>query len=216
MGVAKYPINYDFFDSDSEELWYFIGLVANDGYISDDRVELCLNNKDEHILAKLRDLICPDKPLYHKRSTHATKFTIHSRNVAARLKAVLSMQSNNKHCEMRLPFIPRQYAKDFVRGIIDGDGCIDTTKAYRDGRVYIGPRLRILGGREFLTQLMELIRDFEPNNTRSVAKKGAENVWCITYNFRIAEAVLRWCYESNSICLFRKYNRFKEVSDMKK
>ena len=53
MGQPKYQINYDFFNEDSEQYWYFLGLISSDGYISDNTIELCLNKKDEHILINI-------------------------------------------------------------------------------------------------------------------------------------------------------------------
>ena len=46
IGIAKYPINFEFFNKDSEEYWYFLGLVSSDGYVSDSNIEICLNKKD--------------------------------------------------------------------------------------------------------------------------------------------------------------------------
>jgi intein/homing endonuclease len=215
MGVAKYPINKKFFEDKNEEYWYFLGLVSSDGYISDDRIEIGLNNKDEHILVKLRNIICPEKPLYEKKSTHSVKFTIHSKEVASYIKSQLGMVSNKKHLEINYPLIPSEMLRHYIRGLIDGDGCIDTTKAYRGDKIYIGPRLRILGNRQFLVDMLEDIRKQVNNNTKSVNKKGREGVWYITYNFNVARDILEWCYNNNKICLYRKYNKFKEVCEMK-
>lgn len=216
MGVAKYKINDSFFEQDSSELWYYLGFIASDGYVCDEKIELCLNKKDEHILFRLRDKICPDKPIYDKPSTHSKKFTIHSKRIACNIKSLFGMETNKKSSEIILPDIPCKYARDFVRGLIDGDGCIDTTKAYKNDKVYVGARLRILGSREFLTELIKLINKFVPNNTKCIQKKGSEGVWYITYNFSTAIKILEWCYYEGSMCLLRKYNKFKEVSNMKK
>ena len=155
IGTPKYPINFEFFKTNTEEYWYFLGLVSSDGYISDNNIEICLNKKDEHILIKLRDIICPGKPLYYKKSTHAVKFTICSKQLCKELKEKLSMTTNNKHSEIRFPKVPNKYLKDYIRGLIDGDGCIDTTKSYYKDNVYIGPRLRILSNRKFLIDMLE-------------------------------------------------------------
>lgn len=215
MGQPKYQINYDFFNEDSEQYWYFLGLISSDGYISDNTIELCLNKKDEHILIKLRDLICPDKSIYDKPSTRSKKFTIHSKTIAKKLKEVLGMVSNKKSKEIAFPNVSDNMLRHYIRGVIDGDGCIDTTKAYRDDKIYIGPRLRILGNRTYLLDMLERIRNVVPNNTKAVSKKGAENVWYITYNFSTAKNILTWCYEDNNICLYRKNKKFKEVCKMK-
>ena len=39
MGAYKYNYNWDFFENESEELYYFLGFVAADGYISDNEIE---------------------------------------------------------------------------------------------------------------------------------------------------------------------------------
>lgn len=67
MGIAKYKINSDFFYTDSEYFYYFLGFIASDGYVSDDRIELALNKKDKHILETFQLLIQPEKPLYEKK-----------------------------------------------------------------------------------------------------------------------------------------------------
>lgn len=121
------------------------------------------------------------------------------------------MSTNDKAKEIRMPTVPGIYLKDFVRGVIDGDGCIDTTKGYRDDKVYVGPRLRILGNKEFLLELLEAIRTQVPNNTRAVTKKGKENVYYITYNFSVAEQILQWCYNNSDIHLIRKAEKYKSV-----
>ena len=63
IGTPKYIINFDFFNNDSEELWYFYGLLASDGYINDNVIELCLNNKDEKIwLCNVTHEVCGEHP----------------------------------------------------------------------------------------------------------------------------------------------------------
>jgi hypothetical protein len=212
MGIPVYTINRDFFLVDSEEYWYFLGFVASDGYISDDKIEIGINKKDISILQCFKDIIQPEKPLYHKPTTNSVKMTTHSRYIAQNLKEILGMVSNLKSKEITFPNIPSCTLRHFIRGIIDGDGCIDTTKGYRGNKIYVGPRLRILGRKEFLVDMIEAIREQVPNKTYCVSKKGTENVWYVTYNFKIANNILEWCYFNNSISLARKKERFLEVT----
>lgn len=177
-----------------------------------------MNNKDEHILKTLRDIICPDKPLYNKQSTHSVKLTICSKNdLCPKIKNVLNMKTNSKHNEIRFPnCIPQQYIKDFIRGVIDGDGCIDTTISHHsNGNTSVIPRLRILGNYEFLIQLNEYTKRFIKHNTNKVSKKGAENVWTLDYNSKTANDILNWCYKDSAIRLNRKYKKFEEVCNIK-
>lgn len=219
MGVPIYKINYDFFNKDSEEYWYYAGFIASDGYISDEKVELCLNKKDEEILKRFQRLISPDKPIYDKPSTHSKKFTVHSKEIAKHFKELFKMTTNNKHKEMQFPDVPDKYLRHFIRGLMDGDGCIDFTKGYKQfknyKKVYVGTRLRILGNYKFLQDMITKIAKQVPNNTRKVSKKGRENVWYITYNFRIADRILNWLYQDATIYLKRKYKKYKEVIEGK-
>ena len=206
-----YKYNLDFFSKDSEELYYFLGFVAADGYISNEAIEIGLNEKDIEILKKFRDLIVPDKPLYYKAKTHSFTLKINMTDKIKDIKAFYHMSTNKKLEEMEFPTISPKYLKDFIRGYIDGDGCIDTGKAYRNNTIYIGPRIRILGGYCFLEKMNEEIRNIIPHKTNAISKKGRENIYYVTYNFSTADRILHWLYDKCNICLRRKQERYLQV-----
>ena len=214
MGIHKYKYNWDFFNTDSEELYYFLGFVASDGYISGNEIEIGLNEKDLKILERFRDLIVPNKPIYYKPKTNSYTLKISCKNKIEKFKDFFDMTSNKKHEEMSFPNIPNEYVKDFIRGYVDGDGGIDTTKGYKGDKIYIGPRLRILGNYEFLKELNEITKTIYPHKTNSILKKGKENVFIITYNFSTARNILKWLYEGSKIYLDRKYTKFLEVLNL--
>ena len=207
MGTPIKHYKLDFFEQDSEELYYFLGFIASDGYITDERIEIYLNIKDEAIIKKFVELICPDATIKYDGKTNSCGFTIYNKVLAAKYKKFFSMTTNKKAFELRFPLIPINYIKDFIRGYIDGDGCIDTTKSYRNNKAYVGPRLRILGNYEFLKTLNEVTKVFVHHNTNAIAKKGKENVYYVAYNFSTAERLLEWLYKDSKISLERKYNK---------
>ena len=129
-----------------------------------------------------------------------------------KFKAFLGMQTNKKCFEEKFPHIPQAYVKDFVRGYVDGDGCIDTTKGYRGNKVYVGPRLRILGNQNFLIGLNEASKSFVTHKTNSITRKGKENIYCVTYNFSTARNLLEWMYDKSTIHLERKKERARKVT----
>ena len=204
MGTHKYNYNWSFFEEDSEELYYFLGFVAADGYVSNNEIEIRLNEKDVYLLEKFRDLIVPDKPLYYKSRTNSYTLKISCKKYIKKFKNFYGMTTNKKHEEMTFPNIPEQYIKDFIRGYIDGDGCIDTTKAYQGENIYVGQRLRILGNYEFLNSLNAETKKVINHNTNTISQKGTENVYVITYNFKTANNILHWLYDDCTICLPRK------------
>lgn len=211
MGSYKYKYNWDFFETDSEELYYFLGFVASDGYISDNEIEIGVNEKDEKLLQRFRDLIVPDKPLYRKARTNAVVLKISCKSRTESFKKFFGMTSNKKCFEVHFPMMPRKYWKDFIRGVVDGDGCIDTTKGYRGNKIYLGPRLRILGNHDFLQKLNEVTKTAYPHKTNAIARKGKENIYCVTYNFSTANKLLHWLYDDNCICLDRKFKLYHQV-----
>ena len=204
VGTHKYNYNWDFFKQKSEELYYFLGFVAADGYLTENEIEIGINEKDACILEKFRDLIVPNKPLYYKESTHSYTLKISCKSLMVYFKDFYGMVSNKKHEEISFPEIPKEYLRHFIRGYVDGDGCIDTTKGYRGENIYIGKRLRILGNYNFLYSLNEKTKEFYPHKTNAINQKSKENVYVITYNFKTATNILHWLYDDCNICLPRK------------
>ena len=208
----QYKYNFDFFKNDSEELYYFLGFVAADGYLGNDCIEIGLNKKDLVLLEQFRDLICPKKKIsfFKKTNSYRIKFSLKEESI--KIHKFLGLTTNKKSKELKFPSnIPEHRIKDFIRGYIDGDGCIDSTKGYYKNKIYLGIRLRILGTFDFLFKLNEITKKFCSHNTNTIAKRKNENVFEITYNFKTAENLLKWIYENNSICLQRKYDKYKEV-----
>lgn len=217
--TATYTYNLDFIrNTESEDYWYIAGMLAADGYISDSEIELCLATIDKHIIEDIRDIMCFDKPIYTRKNQGTGAFMLKLNNVemVKHFKQLFSMETNKKHEELIFPRVPDKYLKDFVRGYFDGDGGIDSTKAYQtvngEKKVYIGPRIRILGNQKFLTSLLDEVRKQVPNKTFAVSKKGKENVYYITYNFSTAKEFLKWMYkDSPNLFLNRKRERSIEV-----
>lgn len=213
-----YNYNEDFFNKNSQELYYIYGLLAADGYINKESntVELALNSKDVHIVEEIRDIICKDKPIYNKKNVDAYMLKICNKNIAKNIHNFLSMTSSKKHETMKFPKnMNEKQVKSFIRGYIDGDGTIDTTKGYKGRKVYIGARLRILGNYDFLYELNKETKKYIKHNTNAILKKGKENVYCVTYNFSTANNILNWIYDNSKIHLKRKNDRYNEILKMK-
>lgn len=217
----KYDINYDFLYTDSKELWYFIGFVSADGYISDKRIEIALNEKDTTILETFTKHIQPNKPLYYKKKLNTIKMVIDDSKYAKDLKFILSMTSNKKHKELVFPNVPTDYMKDYIRGYCDGDGCITVASARRKfeklgyTKIYRGVEFKVLGNYNFLKRLNEELNKIYPNKTKSIRKKGKEDVYIVQYNFKTAEGILDELYKESTIHLDRKYKKYIELKSNK-
>ena len=49
-----------------------------------------------------------------------------------------------------------------------------------------------------------------PHNTNAVSKKGKENIYVITYNFKTARELLKVIYYDGCLCLKRKFDRTRD------
>lgn len=216
-----YDINYDFLYTDSKELWYFIGFVSADGYINDNRIEIVINKRDVELLEKFTKLIQPSKPIYLKEKQNAVRMSIDDSKYAKYLKNILSMKTNKKHEEIKFPNVPEEFIKDYIRGYCDGDGCITKASARRKfeklgyTKIYRGVEFKVLGNYDFLNSLNKEINKIYPNNTKSIRRKGKENVYIVQYNFKTAEGILEELYRDSSIHLKRKYNKYIELKENK-
>ena len=72
---------------------------------------------------------------------------------------------------------------------------------------------KILGNKEFLKDMVVAINKICPNKTKSVRRKGSENVYILTYNFATAKSVLCKLYEDKHTYLYRKFNKYLELQD---
>lgn len=208
--MAIYNYNFDILEKESPEKYYFLGFLAADGSLTNNGIIFELNEKDRYMVKKLNDYICPEKKVAFREKTNSYRASFFNIKMTKKLKKYFSMISNKKTEEIRFPKVPDEYLRDFIRGIIDGDGNIDSTKGYKGNKIYIGARLRILGNEIFLKELNEKTKLLYPHNTNAVNKKGKENIYVITYNFKTARELLKIIYYDGCLCLKRKFNRARD------
>lgn len=206
---------------DSEKKYYILGLLAADGWISkkSNRCELTLKEADVNYLEMIKNLIVPQKKLKYKQKQGAYRLTIDS---AEFVETVYKYFSGDKKSQTLTfpPNIPNKYIRHFVRGYVDGDGNIDTTKRYKRVNSKLvesgaSVRLRILGTNSFLLGLNQsLISEGITNFTLKPQKKGTENVRYLCWIGSSADRILQWIYDDTRLYLPRKkavYNMIKHL-----
>lgn len=206
-----YKYNLGLVKRDSEFKYYFLGLVASDGYISSksNRIEISLKEADIGLLKVIRDVLCPGKKIAYKSKQRAYRLTLENKEL--KREVVKYINPKNKTFSLVFPYgIPKEYVNHFIRGYIDGDGTIGIVKGSKkvangERHYYYGLRLRILGTRAFLYGLnmnLNLYCDEQLNS--KPGKKGQENVYIIQYAFKSAEKVLKYIYKNATYYLERK------------
>ena len=213
----KLKFNENIFDSiDTEEKAYWLGFIYADGYIAKNRndFELSLSILDKEHLdkfntfmqysgnnVKIGNIKLNGKKFSRCRWSIRNKHlheTLISKGCVSTKSLILQFPNLNIFSDISL-------IKHFIRGYIDGDGCISY-----NNKTHTVMSLNILGTEDFLTGIKNNLpikydyvlgyNDLKQNNlTRTLSITGKNGL-----------EILFYLYENSSIYLSRKYEKYKE------
>ena len=200
-GNRKYFFNESIFDNiDTAEKAYWIGFITADGYINEKRgwLSIQLQYSDIDHLKKFAKFInCPEekiKTIKHNITGNLLCYIeLDSRKLTNSL-IKLNIRQGKSANEHVAP-IPNEFIKDYIRGIIDGDGNIGKKN------------INICNSIEVLNYIKDYL------NKTCYTSIGKICNHCNTYRIYICknrDIVLDHLYYDNCVCLNRKYNYIKE------
>jgi len=193
---------------ETEEEAYWLGFILADGHNHRGKY-LRVDIKDKGHLEKLSKLIYidGDKPIKERDLGYGKVYYLHC--------GITSIISNldkhgivpNKSKVSKLPLIPTDMYRHFIRGVYDGDGSMSYSM---DGnyRRYI---FSIVGN----IDLMEGIRDVVFDQTTILLGLGRMKMIHRVYkkgNQQIM-SLLNWLYKDSSVYLDRKYKNYMDMLD---
>ena len=189
---------------DTEEKAYWLGFMYADGYVSKKRNEVSFSIKELYHIERFKRFLNINNKIQKKIKDN--KFVIYS--ISFRLKKIKEDLINNgcvpnKSKILVFPNeyqVPRNLLNHFIRGYIDGDGCITTSN---NGK---GISLEILGSKEFLLGLTK-IDLFKINKLYSFNHSDIKRV---SYSGSKAMNALKYIYNNATIYLERKYERYQK------
>lgn len=183
-------------------LWYLVGLITSDGCLCKDGRHIDITSKDQDFLQEIKERLgLISRVCIKNKNTNKQAYRIQIANKGFYdfLLSVGLMQ--NKSLVLNEIKVPNQYFIDFLRGVIDGDGCI---------RSWIHPTnkreqwsLRIYSGsEEFVNWLSDtivwLLEVF------GKVHKSGNNLWVLKYGKMAAREIAKQCYYKNCFGLDRK------------
>lgn len=184
---------------------YVLGFILADGCIIrgsykgySDSLKFGVQLKDRDILEKIKlELKAEHKLSQNKNAVH---FCIASQKIVNDLKKLGI--THRKSLNETIPKVPTKWAKDFIRGIVDGDG-----SPRLDGRNY--PVLSVSGGENTL----RFIRDhffvkfklYSKLSRRTYSKDAKKYLYEIAYRTNSAKKIMDYLYTDTSLYLNRKY-----------
>lgn len=207
---GKKQIDSMFFNKiDTEEKAYWLGFLTANGYANDNSIELALAEKDKKHVENFKIAIKSQHTI-SKKTFKINNITINVYRINIKDKQMANdLRSygliNNKSYDAFIPSenqIPNNLFRHYIRGIFDGDGSIYNG----DNGINIS----------FITQSEQMQKDFfnaikkHLNIEMSVRARNAIFELRLFSKKNVYE-FLSWIYDDNTICLERKYNKFKNA-----
>ena len=199
---------------DTEEKAYWLGFIYADGYISSSTdeytFELSLKESDKQHLYKfnrfmqhIKDNVKVSKSICNNKIFGRCRWSVANKHLWNTLNNYGC--TPNKSLILQFPkfsiFKSKKLIKHFIRGYVDGDGCISYVKT-DDSKINsnYSPQVSILGTKEFLGTLVKLFNCGHIKTTKS-------NCFNLVFSQNKSRKLLHLLYDNASIYLNRKYNR---------
>lgn len=217
---AKYK-NEHFFDKiDTEEKAYWLGFLFADGCLCGPtrtvkdkikpyyRIEVSLKSEDKDHLEKLRSALEMEAPVAMSHTNYPNSDRCRLGWNSKHMWNVLNSYgcTPKKSLTLKFPniniFSNKILIKDFIRGYVDGDGCLSYQNRERTRAI-----LSILGTENMLENIQHwLPLEFE----MKINKKHSENVSQLSFRGKTGFYIANYLYKDSNIRLERKYNKYLE------
>jgi len=210
----------DYFETiNTEEKAYWLGFIAADGCVTNRSLNLCISKTDVEHLKKFRDCINPKRPIKEYKSKYSpiplTFVNISNIKITESLiqYGIVERKTFKLH---KLPDIPEELIRHFIRGYFDGDGSLSQHFA-KHSPGYTGFTFSILGNKPFLQEIQQhLISKCDLTETNIALCKPKKNQITCQYvkggNPQVLR-ILTYLYKDSTIFLQRKYEKFLLLKD---
>lgn len=194
-----------FSNIDTPNKAYILGFIYADGSIRNDN--LCLSvvvhNKDIDILQKIKSELKTDTPVSKIKNKDHSRINICNKTICDDL--VRMGCKSNKTYDLKFPILDKTLVSHFIRGFMDGDGCISISK-HNNNRYYYS--LSFTGTKDLLETLKYI---FDVDNKITYYKHA--------YALHIGKKkdvirLLNYIYKDCELYLQRKYNKYLYINEL--
>lgn len=129
----KYTLDLTNIKTDSSEKYYWLGFIAGDSSVAKNEARIRIELKDIDLphLIKFQNFMGSNTPITERTNNvgcHACTVNINSAELKRYLIQYNIVPNKTNTFTMPLDNIPSQYLWDFVRGLVDADGCLHIRK----------------------------------------------------------------------------------------
>ena len=180
----------------------FLGIMMSDGSVHKNGFYLKL--KDEDVVVKFKNVLYSDSPIIHHEKPYCNYILqIYSQEMAADLIKLGCVP--NKIKILQFPDIPKALYNHFIRGYMDGDGCI------RVGRNRGTDYFDITSASyTFIMQLKEILTPYTSHI--GISKETKYDVWHLRCAGKQVKLLLDWIYKDSTVYMQRKFFKYQLLS----
>lgn len=205
---------------DAEHKAYWLGLIYADGCVSGKYFSLGLKAEDKYLLEALKKDLKSEHMIHNHQKKLNEKifyshvFSICNETLISQLNDLGVYENKTQNCKFPTnKIIPDKYLWDFIRGYMDGDGCITykKNKHITDNNLNISISIGFAGTYDFINTLNNIIS----NNTCSNVKLYKNsNIYTVNYrNKKAIEFMYHKMYDNATIYMKRKKERLDKFID---
>lgn len=205
--IEKNTVNEHFFREWNSNMAYILGFAYADGNINwkPEKSYRCFtitsSEKDKNHLENIRSQIKSTKNLLYAEKTKSYRLIVNSTTLCEDLMKI--GLTPKKSLTVKFPKIPQRFLKDFIRGVIDGDGTVRYVQREKS------PYFEVLifsGSREFLEVMKGKISSVGIDTKLNKVK---DNVFTLRYTCKRGMKLAEWIYGSDGLRLERKFQHYK-------
>lgn len=196
-----------FKDLNNEEVQYWLGYLATDGNIHENRISLNQKFEDKDVIIKFKKFLKIKNKLIKRYCKKRNKTYSYS-GISFRDTKTCEFLNNlgitkNKSFTLKMNF---ELNFNFIRGVIDGDGSIISNSKFKNKNI-----IKICSmSKDFINQIVEFLTK---NNIKSKTYKYKKGIYSIYIGRKldILELISKLYSNDNCICMKRKYNNAQEI-----
>jgi hypothetical protein len=190
-------VNQAFFSTWCPNMAYILGFWFADGWMTQSNTDasVCFVSKDREHLELIRNAMQSEHPI-HPQGTGCFRLYLGSKQLWHDLYQLGGRPAKSLVAEM--PFVPQELVHHFVRGFVDGDGCLYWNALRRPT-----PRIHVFGGQSFL-EALALVIDQETGVGIVPVRVHNKHVLVLSYPGIKAKVLAKWMYIPGHLALERK------------
>ena len=209
-----FRINENFFSKWSPKMAYILGLLMTDGCLSKAQkgsyvISLCLNDKE--LLEEVAKAMDSDHPITLSRHQNGLYIFKFGREKLIQDLMRLGMKLR-KSLDLKFPNVPKEYLRDFIRSVFDGDGCV----FYRQGAKARLLNTSFVGGsKNFIYGIGKALQELGMPEKRIYEHRQKNTYYTLRYGHTDSIVLYKIMYDNfkKDLYLRRKYDKFRTVID---